>query len=509
MRQRLLKSPSVVSALLLAVASVIVATLAALGLQGFFSIYTLSNLYLLSVLGSALYGGISGGLLAAFLSFLSYNYYFIPPRFTLFVTDPNDLFALFMFLVAALITGGLAGKIREYYDAVERRSDEMQAIAVFSSRMSATSTIDDILHVLSIEIKARWPSRHWIVALDQDHVECVLNAAGGAELPDPLKESLKAMAAHHDDGVQYPHGTYLCIPIKRKDTVPYGLVVDGQENDLLDPEDHPLLETMLAQTAIAMERAAFAQESQRARAAEHEERLRASLLSSVSHDLRTPLASIMGSASTLRQFNQTLEEKTRLELAEAIEDEATRLSRFVDQLLLLARTDHAMSGAREWLDPAEIVYSAVARARRYFDRHVISMHIQPDAPTVLAYPSLLDQSLFNIIENAAKYSPVGSHIRVELRADDAALEIVVTDEGPGILLKDQKRIFDKFIRLDPTGPRTGSGLGLTISRNIAHLMKASLLVESPVKDGKGSRFIMRFLAADHIDHYPAPVGIGA
>ena len=109
---------------------------------------------------------------------------------------------------------------------------------------------------------------------------------------------------------------------------------------------------------------------------------------------------------------------------------------------------------------------------------------------------MLEQSLFNIIENAAKYAPVGSLIAVSLVADDAFITLAVTDEGPGISPKDQQRIFDKFTRLDPDGPRMGSGLGLTISRNIAHLMQATLTVESPIKDGKGSRFIMRFPKPD-------------
>ena len=195
-------------------------------------------------------------------------------------------------------------------------------------------------------------------------------------------------------------------------------------------------------------------------------------------------------------FNETLEPQTRLELAEAIEDEAARLSRFVDQLLAVTRTEKSLLGAGEWLDPAEILYSAVERARRYFDRHTIILQMAGETPAIIGHPSLLEQSLFNIIENAAKYAPVGSLITVSLTVEKDAITLAVTDKGPGISLKDQQRIFDKFTRLDPDGPRMGSGLGLTISRNIAHLMQATLTVESPINDGKGSRFMMRFPRPD-------------
>ena len=496
MQQRLFISSSFGYALIIAAVSAFLATLGALSLQGFFAVYTLSNLYLLAVLASALFGGISGGLLAAVLSFLSYNYYFIPPRFTLLVTDPDDLFALFMFLVTALITGGLAGKIREHYDEVERRSELMKSIAAFSSSLSMTTTVSDIVEVISAELASRWGTAHWILAAQGDEMILVLSWPESASLElFPLAAAKQALN-DRQGRVIGPSKAFLILPLMLKHGAHHAVVIKGGERFGDGSEDRRLLDTMLAQAVISMERAAFAQESQRAQVAVDEERLRSSLLSSVSHDLRTPLASIIGSASTLRQFNETLDPQTRRELAEAIEDEATRLSRFVDQLLAVTRTEKSLLGVGEWLDPAEILYSAVARARRYFDRHTITLQSTSDVPAIIGHPSLLEQSLFNIIENAAKYAPVGSLIEVSLAAQDDFVTLAVTDEGPGISPEDQQRIFDKFIRLDPDGPRMGSGLGLTISRNIAHLMQATLTVESPIKDGRGSRFIMCFPKTD-------------
>lgn len=496
MRQRLFLSPSFLDALLIAAVSAFLATLGALSLQGFFAVYTLSNLYLLAVLASALFGGISGGLLTALFSFLSYNYYFIPPRFTLLVTDPNDLFALFMFLVTALITGGLTGKIRDHYDEVERRSELMQSIAAFSSRLSGTTTLEDIVGVISAELRARWGLMHWVLAEQGNAMVPVLSWPEGSMLDQAAQAACKKALIEQKARMLDAPLSGLILPLMLKHGVHHVVVIKDEAFFADGSEDRRLLDTLLAQAVISMERAAFMQESQHARVAADEERLRSSLLSSVSHDLRTPLASIIGSASTLRQFNETLEPHTRLELSEAIEDEATRLSRFVDQLLAVTRTEKSLLGAGEWLDPAEILYSAVERARRYFDRHTIVLQMAGEGTAIIGHPSLLEQSLFNIIENAAKYAPVGSLITVSQAVEKETITLAVTDEGPGISPQDQQRIFDKFTRLDPDGPRMGSGLGLTISRNIAHLMHATLTVESPINAGKGSRFIMRFPRPD-------------
>ena len=451
MRKRLLNSLTLFHAMGMAVVSVLLATLAALGLQEFFAVYTLSNIYLLAVLAAALIGGIRGGLLTALLSFLSYNFYFIPPRFTLSVTDPNDLFALFMYLVAALTTGGLAGKIREHYIEVEHRSELMQTIASYSSRLSGTRSVSDIISVISEELVQRWQCQHWIMKQDGEHLIPILSWPD-AKLPTERQmiAARKVLFAKEMSPSDLSAACF-CFPLQTRHDMSVILILQYTKAFAIDTEDRRLLDTLVSQTLTAMARASFAEESQRARAAADEERLRSSLLSSVSHDLRTPLASIIGSASTLRQFNATLDTHVREELAEAIEDEAVRLSRFVDQLLLVTRTEHLLVGAGEFLDLAEILYSAVARARRYFDRHVITLSIQTDVPAILGHPSLLEQSLFNLIENAAKYAPIGSRIEVALSMQDGFIDLTVSDEGAGIPVKDQQRIFDKFVRLDPEG----------------------------------------------------------
>ena len=491
-RTWLLSRPWQVS-LLLGLFCVTVSTLIALAVETYFNVYTLANLFLLAVLVSALLAGTSGGLMTAFCAFLAYNYFFIPPKFTLFITNPDDIFALFMFLLTALVTGGLAGKIREQYQLAELHSEWMKSLLELTGQLAAASSQTEIVEVISKELLARWSLAHSIVT----H-----SAEGGCwELTSPESEHLPELVCLDSwdankievfarEGKAGPHKLSLLLrPLHGSIVL---VVVDKAKDFAAGSEARRLLDAILAQAMIAFERAALVQENEAARAQTEKERLRASLLSSVSHDLRTPLASIIGSASTLRQFESTLEAQTKRELAETIEDEAIRLSRFIDHLLAVTRTEAGFVGEAEWFDLADILHPTVERARRYFDRHEIVLTMQADLPLLRGFPSLVEQGVFNIIENAAKYSPPASQISVALRKDGAWLVVSVSDQGSGIAMVDQTRIFDKFVRLRLDERQIGAGLGLTITRNIAQLMQGTVSVESPMLEGRGSCFSLSF-----------------
>ncbi len=491
-RTWLLSRPWPVS-LLLALICVTASTLVALAVQAHFNVYTLANLFLLAVLVSALLTGISGGLMTAFCAFLAYNYFFIPPTFTLLIANPDDFFALFMFLLTALVTGGLAGKIREQYHLAELHSEWMQSLVALTGQLAAASSQSEIFAVISHELAARWAVAHHIVTISAE------GNCDARSWPDALDSSELLCTEGWDavrietfvrEGKAGPHQLSLLLRPLHGSAV---LVVVDRATDFAEgSEARRLLDAILAQAMIAFERAALVQENESARAQTEKERLRASLLSSVSHDLRTPLASIIGSASTLRQFESTLEAQTKRELAETIEDEAVRLSRFIDHLLAVTRTEAGFVGEAEWFDLADILHPTVERARRYFDRHEIVLTMQTDLPLLRGFPSLVEQGVFNIIENAAKYSPPASQISVALRKDGAWLVVSVSDQGSGIAMVDQTRIFDKFVRLKPDERQMGAGLGLTITRNIAQLMQGAVSVESPLSEGRGSSFSLRF-----------------
>jgi two-component system sensor histidine kinase KdpD len=234
----------------------------------------------------------------------------------------------------------------------------------------------------------------------------------------------------------------------------------------LTPDERRLLDALVDQAAVAIERVSLARGLAETRVLAETERLRAALLTSISHDLRTPLASILGAASSLRSFADKYDPEQREDLLATLEDEAERLNRFVGNLLDMTRLE---SGAIELkldlVDLGEIVGAALQRAGSVLARHRIEVEIAADLPMVRLDAILFEQVLFNLFDNAAKYASPGSRIDVRARRDGDVVAIGVIDEGPGIPPDDLERIFDKFYRVQAQDRRrAGTGLGLAICR---------------------------------------------
>ena len=226
-----------------------------------------------------------------------------------------------------------------------------------------------------------------------------------------------------------------------------------------------------------------AQAAEEARTAATREQLRAALLTSLSHDLRTPLATILGAITSLRQLGATLPPAARDDLALAIEEEAQRLASYADNLLHMTRLQAGLALRPIWLDPADVVAAAVARARRAFPAAQITADL-PNLPMIRAESALLEQSLFNLIDNAVKFSPSPAQVQISAAVQPTTLTLSVTDQGPGIAPEAIAQIFTPFFRANPKLP--GTGLGLTICHGIAAALGGSLTAESPVAQGHGT-----------------------
>ena len=261
-----------------------------------------------------------------------------------------------------------------------------------------------------------------------------------------------------------PGGKWLFLPLR---TGSGTVGVMGIEREaLLTPDEHRLLDALADQVAVAIERISLARGLAEARVSAETERLRAALLTSISHDLRTPLASIIGTVSSLRSFGDKYGAADRDELLATLESEAERLNRFVGNLLDMTRLE---SGAIELkfdlVDVAEIVGAALERAGNILAQHRVEISVGPDLPMLRLDPILFEQVLFNLLDNAAKYAPPGSRIDLKARQDGDAVAIEVVDEGPGIPPDDLERVFDKFYRVQAQDRRrAGTGLGLAICR---------------------------------------------
>jgi two-component system sensor histidine kinase KdpD len=259
------------------------------------------------------------------------------------------------------------------------------------------------------------------------------------------------------------------------------------------PQEDRMLTSILDQTAIAIDRSLLIGESIRAAALEENEKLRTTLLSSLSHDLRTPLASITGAVTSLRELGDKMTPQDRQDLLASIEEESGRLTRFVKNLLDMSRIEAgALEVRRDWVDVADVVRGAKERARKTFPNQKVAVSVARNLPFIRGDANLLQQVLFNLLDNAHKYGG-GSDAIIHARQEGANVVVTVTDEGPGVKPADLERIFEKFYRGGrPDGRKAGTGLGLSICRGLVEAMGGIIVAQSPAVRRRGTRIVLRF-----------------
>jgi two-component system sensor histidine kinase KdpD len=263
-----------------------------------------------------------------------------------------------------------------------------------------------------------------------------------------------------------------------------------EDADIPSPDQMRLLETLADQAAVAVERTILVADIETARVATERERLRSALLSSLSHDLRTPLVSILGAASSLINDEQALDRTGRHDLTQTIQDEAERLNRFVQNLLDMTRLGAGALRPRvDWADLRDIVGAAVERAGRLARAHIIKVEIADDVPLLCVDPTLMEQVVFNLLDNACKYSPAGTTVKVWAIRAPEHVAIEVADQGPGIPVDDRERVFDMFYRVNQSDAQSGTGLGLAICRGIVEAHGGTIRAE-PGLHGAGTCIII-------------------
>jgi two-component system sensor histidine kinase KdpD len=261
----------------------------------------------------------------------------------------------------------------------------------------------------------------------------------------------------------------------------------------LAAEDERVVEALIDQTTVAIERTLLVGDAARAEAAAESERLRSALLSSISHDLRTPLATILGAVTSLRSLGSKMAAASRDELLAAIEEETRRMSRFVTNLLDMTRIEGPnLEIRRDWVDLADVVRAAAERARAAWPERSVELAVEAGLPLVHGDTALLEQVLFNLLDNAHKYSPPGTPTKVTAARHGPEIVVAVSDEGQGIPASDLERVFDKFYRVkQDDGRGAGVGLGLAICRGIITALGGSISATSPAEVGRGTRITIR------------------
>ncbi|RJF74084.1 sensor histidine kinase [Rhodopseudomonas palustris] len=463
----------------------------------------LSVVFLMAVLFSAVKSGVWPAIFASVLSFFAYNFFFIAPLYTFTIAEPYELLALLVYLVVAFVAATLAGRLREQARISAGRVRAMRRLYEFTRRLSGLATSDQIAEGAASEIHASL-GRPVMVLLPRGD-DLVLAAAWPPE--DTLDEAAMTAARWaltHNEPAGFETGTLPIVPWRfvpaRTSSTTYGVIGVMQQKDsaALDAEAQALLDTLTEQTAAALERAALTRDMVSARTATETERVRNTLLASISHDFRTPLSSILGSATSLSTYGDKLGEAATRDLLANIREEAEGLDEMVRNLLSITRIESgALELRRDWVDLREIAARVIEAARRRGATQRLELAWPADIPLVQADAALVEQALGNIVANAVTYTPPTAHIVVDAAADEAAVHLRVTDNGPGIAAADLPHIFDRFVRgardAAPTSDRgQGVGLGLAITKGIMEAHGGTVSA-SLVADGRGTRFVLSFM----------------
>jgi two-component system sensor histidine kinase KdpD len=427
-------------------------------------------LYLLVVLISATIFGRGPAILASALAFLAFNFFFVPPLHTFVVANPQDVLALLTFLVVAIITSSLAGRARAQADTAERRAAELAALYDLSQAISTEIDLERILPVVAQTTARLLHVPACSVLLYNASGRLVERATFGSEPVTPFRRVDMFLRVGQR-----------VLGVLR--------VTQRSLHDTASPAEHKLLETIAGQVVLLLERARLVEEASHTRALAESEHLKSALLSSVSHDLRTPLSVIKGAVTNLLDDSVAWNQTARRELLSAMNDETDRLNRLVGNLLEMSRIEAgALHSIRSWQDIGELITVVIERMQPRLGGRVVTAAVPDDLPLVPVSYTQIEQVLTNLIENAAKYTPDGSPIAVSARGTPGALEIEVRDNGPGIPAGMGTRIFDKFVRaIGPEQHSDGSGLGLAICKGIVEAHGGRIWVEN--LPAGGARFV--------------------
>lgn len=462
---------------------------------------TLSVVYLVAVMAVGARYGLVPALAASVVSFLAYNFFFTEPRLSFAIAQAESVVAVLIFLIGAVFTGTLAGRLRAQVTAMRASQKRTEMLYDFAKRIATKSNLDDVLYAGAYHVAATLDCRSLILMPGADGE--LEQMQGYPSIEENLDPRAAAAARWAFDKVEpagagtatLPTSEWMFVPLAA--STPLG-VVGLQFKDArrgADPEVRRLLQAVEDQVAVAIERTRMAADLQNLRVEAEGERLRTALLNSLSHDLRTPLVSVIGALSGLDEGD--MPEVGRRALIETGLDEAKRLDRYVQNLLNMTRLEYgALKPRLQAIDLREVVGAARHDLARALSAHQVLVELPADLPRVTADPVLIGQAMINVLENAAKYAPPGSSITISGRATVSTATLIVTDQGPGIPEAERAKVFDLFYRVSEGDRRpTGTGLGLAIVRGFveAHHGRARALAGP---GGKGTAIEIDLPVAD-------------
>ncbi|HHP50394.1 MAG TPA: sensor histidine kinase KdpD [Moorella mulderi] len=456
-----------------AAASVVAVTVLNKILQPFFDLTNIYLLYLLPVLFSALKFGLGPSLFAAVLSILAFDFFFVEPTFSFTVLDLRYFISFLVFLGMAFITANMATRLKAQAENASRRERHTAALYAFSRKMAVAADMGSLIRAIA-ETAAETVEGESVLLMPDETGELRLRAMYPSIIGKWWNNNEYTVAAwvfthghpagKGTDTLAGAEGFYLPLKAEGKTLAVLGVKFQGRR---LDPEQKHLLEALANLAAMAILSQQLAEEAHKVKYLSASEKLRTALLNSVSHDLRTPLSSITAAVTGLLEGEDVYDAKARRALLLTIKEAAKRLNRLVGNLLDMARLESGILPLKlEWCDMEDVVGVALRNFKEVLQEHTVEVRIPPDLPLVKADFSLMEQVMLNLLDNAAKYSPVGSKIEIEVKKGERELEVSVADQGPGIPPGEEDKIFEKFYRLGSNSHVPGTGLGLSICKGI-------------------------------------------
>ncbi len=477
-----------------AIIVIVACTLVAYLMVPFFALANVIMVYLVGVVVVSGRCGRGPSILASILSVAAFDYFFVPPVMTFAVSDTQYIVTFGVMLLVAIIITTLTARIKEQAQTAKNREYRTAQLYDMSRARVGVRGPEQIADVASRYISALFDSP--VVVLFTD-------ATGGMTTQPNATVQLSAYEAavarwvyDHSQAAglsttTLPNARGLYLPLAAAETNIGVLgVYPGQADRFTATDQLEFLQTVAHQMALAIERARLEAETERVQIEIETERLRNALLSSVSHDLRTPLASITGAVSSLLEDNNMLDSHTRHELAQVAFEEAERLNRLLSNLLEMTRLEAgSLEVRKEWQPLDEVVGTALSHLNPRLDGHTITTNIPPDLPPIPLDDALIAQVIINLLENAVKYTPAGSNILLSASADSTEALVEVADRGPGLPPGNEQRVFDKFYRVRPT-TASGVGLGLTVCAGIIKVHGGRIWAENRPGGGAVFRFTL-------------------
>ncbi len=477
--------------------AVFIVTVIITGLRPAFDLIDAALLYLLPVLISAVRWGLWPSLAASVLGMLCFDFFFVPPVMSFTVGNVRHIFSFGVFLVVAFVTGTLAARLRSQAEASRERERRTTALYSLSDKITAETDLNQVLQTVvktvaqstkrDVALFMPGPQEGFPVSSVYSTTEALSLTERENSLLQWVFELRQESLSRNDRGDGMDH---LFIPVHNKETCLAVLVLESPSGQVFSQEESKDLEALANLTALAITRMHLAIEAEQAKWFAESEKLHRALLNAVSHDLRTPLASITGAVTELLSEGDLYNAESRATLLRTIREGALRMNRFVANLLDMARLESGiLKPNREWCDISDIIGVALKEVRDMLPEDRLRIEVPAEAPLIRADFSLIEQVLINLLENASKYSPPESKISIIVTINQGELLVEIGDCGFPVPADDRLRIFDKFYRLHSSKHMTGTGLGLSICKGIIEAHGGKIWVEPGPPAEDGNRFI--------------------